>query len=80
MKKTIKKGSLTFTANWLNDEQSSLSVVVSSSLGELEFEELTNLSWPSDSEISKLVGRKVVAFDGGDSIAETIYLTKEVRS
>ena len=77
MKNTIKNGSLVFTANWLNDEQSVLSVVVSSSLGELEFDELTNLSWPSDSEISRLVGRKVVAFDGGDSIAETIYLTKE---
>ena len=80
MKKTIKNGALTFTASWLNDEQSSLSVVVSSSLGELEFDELTNLSWPSDSEISKLVGRKVSAFDAGDSIAETIYLVKEVCS
>lgn len=72
----ITKNDLTFTANWLNDERSSLSVVVSSSLGELEFDELTNLSWPSDAEISKLVGRDVVAFDGGDSIAETIYFAK----
>lgn len=70
---TTKNG-LTFTANWLSD--TSLSVVVTSNLGDLDFDELTNLDWPSDAEISKLVGRKVVAFDGGDSIAETIYFAK----
>lgn len=70
----ITKNSLTFTVNWLSD--TSLSVVVTSSLGDLDFDELTNIDWPSDAEISKLVGRKVVAFDGGDSIAETIYFAK----
>lgn len=69
----IIKNDLTFTANWLGDD--SLSVVVTGA-NEMDFEELSNVSWPSDSEISKLVGREVEFFDGGDSIAEAIYFVK----
>jgi len=70
----IIKNDLTFTANWLGDD--SLSVVVTSKHGDLDFDELSNLDWPSDAEISKLVGRTVKFFDGGDSIAEAIYFVK----
>lgn len=69
MTTTLKKHGLTYTASWLGDEK--CSVVASGP--NLDAMDLGNLSWPSDKEISKIAGRPVKFFDGGDNLAEALY-------
>lgn len=35
------------------------------------------ISWPSDAEVSKLVGKRVRFFDGGDNFLESLYQVED---
>ena len=68
---------------WLDEENTRLSVRY---LGEVptildsegnEVDDAGLIDWPSDSEISEAVGKKVVFADKGDDLTEAIFHAKE---